>query len=87
MQKQWQLLCILRNFFESQMEFKTVWKKPYRQYDVLIAKVLSIDICKKKIIYVTIICLPFLQIIVSYSLYNQRLPMSERGAMIWLLNF
>lgn len=65
---------------------KTVWKKPYRQYDVLIAKVLSIDICKKKIIYVTIICLPFLQIIVSYSLYNQRLPMSERGAMIWLLN-
>lgn len=27
---------------------KTVWKKPYRQYDVLIAKVLSIDICKKK---------------------------------------
>lgn len=48
MQKQWQLLCILRNFFESQMEFKTVWKKPYRQYDVLIAKVLSTDICKKK---------------------------------------
>lgn len=49
MQKQWQLLCILRNFFESQMEFvKPCGKKPYRQYDVLIAKVLSIDICKKK---------------------------------------
>lgn len=29
MQKQWQLLCILRNFFESQMEFvKPCGKNP-----------------------------------------------------------
>lgn len=31
---------------------KNMWKKPYRQYDVLIAKVvLSIDLCKKSFMW------------------------------------